>query len=77
MNCIPCDFLSNEKYTYTKKEYEKAISVLYLIKNSYNSEKISNTWIDDAYHTALNNGASGGKILGSGNGGFFLFFEHQ
>ena len=35
MNCIPCDFLSNEKYTYTKKEYEKPISVLYLIKNSY------------------------------------------
>lgn len=44
MNCIPCDFLSNEKYTYTKKEYEKTISVSYLIKNSYNSEKISNTY---------------------------------
>ena len=38
--------------------------------------KISNTWIDDAYQTALNNGASGGKILGAGNGGFFLFFAH-
>ena len=40
------------------------------------TDKISNTWIDDAYQTALNNGASGGKILGAGNGGFFLFFAH-
>ena len=40
------------------------------------TDKISNTWIDDAYQTAINNGASGGKILGAGNGGFFLFFAH-
>ena len=40
------------------------------------TDKISNTWIDDAYQTAINNGATGGKILGAGNGGFFLFFAH-
>ncbi len=37
---------------------------------------ISNSWINDAYQIAINNGASGGKILGAGSGGFFLFYAH-
>ena len=35
---------------------------------------ISNSRIDEWYSTALNNGAIGGKILGAGGGGFFLFY---
>ena len=40
------------------------------------TEAISNSWINDAYQIAINNGALGGKILGAGSGGFFLFYAH-
>lgn len=35
---------------------------------------ISNPVVDEAYETALKNGALGGKLLGAGGGGFLLFF---
>ncbi len=35
---------------------------------------ISNPVIDEAYETALANGALGGKLLGAGGGGFLLFY---
>lgn len=35
---------------------------------------ISNPDIDQAYETAMKNGALGGKLLGAGGGGFLLFF---
>ena len=35
---------------------------------------ISNPVIDEAYETALANGAVGGKLLGAGGGGFLLFY---
>lgn len=35
---------------------------------------ISNPEIDEAYETALKNGALGGKLLGAGGGGFLLFY---
>ncbi len=38
------------------------------------SKNISNTVFDDIYNLAKNNGAIGGKILGAGGGGFFLFY---
>jgi D-glycero-alpha-D-manno-heptose-7-phosphate kinase len=38
------------------------------------SSKISTPYIDYLYDTAVNNGASGGKILGAGGAGFILFF---
>lgn len=38
------------------------------------SSKISNDKINQVYETALKNGALGGKILGAGGGGFFLFY---
>lgn len=41
------------------------------------SGKISNDKIDKAYETALINGASGGKILGAGNGGFLLIIANK
>ena len=38
------------------------------------SEKISNKRLDDIYNEALENGALGGKLLGAGGGGFFIFY---
>jgi len=38
------------------------------------SEKMSNQQIDNWYNFALKNGALGGKIMGAGGGGFFIFY---
>lgn len=38
------------------------------------SGKISNARLDEIYEDALDNGAVGGKLLGAGGGGFFLFY---
>ncbi len=38
------------------------------------SDKISKTQIDAFYDTALENGALGGKVMGAGGGGFFMFY---
>ncbi len=35
---------------------------------------ITNPEINECYETALNNGATGGKLLGAGGGGFMLFY---
>ena len=43
------------------------------IKKSLSSE-VSNGIIDDVYETAMNNGATGGKLLGAGGNGFVLFY---
>jgi D-glycero-alpha-D-manno-heptose-7-phosphate kinase len=37
------------------------------------SSQISNDYLDDIYRGAMQNGALGGKILGAGGGGYFLF----
>ena len=39
--------------------------------------KISTNTLDEIYAKALKNGALGGKLLGAGGGGFFLFYVHQ
>ena len=38
------------------------------------TDKISTTDIDSLYETAIKAGATGGKLLGAGGGGFMLFF---
>ena len=38
------------------------------------SSNISNSGIDNIYNFAMQNGALGGKLLGAGGGGFFLFY---
>ena len=38
------------------------------------SNQISNDKLDGIYNYAVENGASGGKLLGAGGGGFFLFY---
>jgi D-glycero-alpha-D-manno-heptose-7-phosphate kinase len=43
------------------------------LKRSFSS-KISNPVLDDIYNESLKNGAIGGKLLGAGGGGYFLFY---
>lgn len=38
------------------------------------SSKISNARLDQIYESALSHGAVGGKLLGAGGGGFFIFY---
>jgi len=38
------------------------------------AQGISNPQIDEIYNIAIKNGALGGKLLGAGGGGFFLFY---
>jgi len=38
------------------------------------SDKISDSFIDQAYETAMANGALGGKVVGAGGGGFLLVY---
>ena len=38
------------------------------------SKKVSNYKIDEIYNESLNAGASGGKVIGSGGGGFMLVY---
>ncbi len=44
------------------------------------SHKISEEWIDACYERAIEGGATGGKLLGAGGGGFLLIYcdrQHQ
>lgn len=45
----------------------------WIIKKS-NNKKVSNKYIDKIYNVAKQNGAVGGKLLGTGGGGYFLFY---
>jgi D-glycero-alpha-D-manno-heptose-7-phosphate kinase len=38
------------------------------------SSKVSDPFIDEAYDKALKNGATGGKVVGAGGGGFLLLY---
>ena len=42
-------------------------------KDLAESGVVSNPWLDDIYNRGLWAGAEGGKLLGAGSGGFFLF----
>jgi D-glycero-alpha-D-manno-heptose-7-phosphate kinase len=55
------------------KMFGKLLDESWKLKKSL-AGNVSNEFIDDAYTTAMNSGALGGKILGAGGGGFILFF---
>ena len=40
-------------------------------------KSVSSLSLDEIYNTTLNAGALGGKILGAGGGGYFLFIVHH
>jgi len=54
-------------------QFGRALDEAWQCKRQF-SEKISSTWLDRVYTDACLNGAIGGKLLGAGGGGFFLFY---
>jgi D-glycero-alpha-D-manno-heptose-7-phosphate kinase len=54
-------------------EFGKCLHRIWELKKSF-STKISNPWLDEIYESAIENGAIGGKLLGAGGGGYFLFY---
>jgi len=66
----------------TKKAFEKGnvnklgefLDIHWNIKKGL-SKEISNEYIDECYNLAKKNGALGGKIMGAGGGGFFMFYH--
>ncbi len=54
-------------------EFGNCLHKAWQLKRSFSS-KISNPWLDEIYDGAIQNGAIGGKLLGAGGGGYFLFF---
>jgi D-glycero-alpha-D-manno-heptose-7-phosphate kinase len=80
-NLVFFNNLTNLAYT-LKRELEKnnyqAIGNIlnegWELKKSAFGKNIYNNYIDDLYKYALSHGAEGGKLLGAGKGGFFLFY---
>jgi len=67
------DELKDVLYKGNLDEFGKLLHQNWLLKQSLAS-KISNDSISDLYNLGLKNGATGGKLLGAGGGGFFLFY---
>lgn len=55
------------------KDFGEALNEAWQLKRLF-SERISNPQLDTLYQQALAHGAVGGKLLGAGGGGFFLFY---
>jgi D-glycero-alpha-D-manno-heptose-7-phosphate kinase len=73
---------ANVELTYKMRNYllrgrllqlGEALHEAWLLKRQF-STKISNDQLDNIYETARACGAVGGKLLGAGGGGFFLFY---
>jgi D-glycero-alpha-D-manno-heptose-7-phosphate kinase len=41
------------------------------------SQNMTNPFLDECYELARKNGASGGKLIGAGGGGFFMFYSEN
>jgi len=54
-------------------KFGKSLDMAWQLKRSF-SDRISNPWLDEIYAGAMENGAIGGKLLGAGGGGYFLFY---
>ena len=54
----------------------RLLSQSWIAKKSF-APDISSKAIDDIYSLAIENGSTGGKLLGAGGGGFFLFYVPQ
>lgn len=67
-----------KKYLLADKidDFGKTFHEHWLIKKKL-SKKVSNPQIDEWYNEAINAGALGGKIMGAGGGGWFVFYVPQ
>ena len=57
-------------------EFGELLNESWKIKRSL-TNKISNEYIDEIYLRGLNAGATGGKLLGAGGGGFIAFYVNE
>ena len=55
------------------RDFGLGLDVAWNLKKQF-SNKISNDELDELYSYAIEKGALGGKLLGAGGGGFFIFF---
>lgn len=68
---------TNEAITMLAKEKEMSIigellDTAWSIKRNL-ADGVTQKWIDNIYFSAIENGAYGGKLMGAGGGGFFMF----
>lgn len=54
-------------------QFGECLNKSWILKRNF-SPLITNSQIDEIYNGALENGASGGKLLGAGGGGYFVFY---
>lgn len=54
-------------------DFGKSLNDAWQLKNKFSS-KISTPQIDEIYNSTLKSGALGGKLLGAGGGGYFIFY---
>ena len=54
-------------------EFGRDLHAAWQLKRGFTSS-VTNGRVDDIYASAISAGALGGKLLGAGGGGFFLFF---
>jgi len=69
------DFAYKEIFSQSKLDllrFSEAFNEQWNLKKNL-SNKITNKQLDEIYELGINNGASAGKLLGAGGGGFFLF----
>ena len=69
--------LANEAIEMLAKEKEMFI-IGDLLDKAWNIKRnladgVTEKWIDDIYYSAIEHGAYGGKLMGAGGGGFFMF----
>ena len=74
-------FMNNQRAIWLKNELNKGCldcigNIMHegWIRKKEMAADISNPDLDDIYNAAIRHGAEGGKILGAGGGGFFLFY---
>lgn len=54
-------------------DFGRSLNTAWVLKRQFSS-LISTGQLDEIYNLAIENGALGGKLLGAGGGGFFLFY---
>lgn len=72
-NVIHCYSMRDKLLKGRLDEFGLGLNLAWKLKRQF-SDKISNDDLDDIYSYAIENGALGGKLLGAGAGGFFLFY---
>ena len=55
------------------RQFGNCLDKAWKLKRNFSS-MISNDYIDSIYDGAIKNGATGGKLLGAGGGGYFIFY---